>query len=686
MRPITTSRRRQRRPDTVAELLERRRLFFTLTIEGTSVADSISIGMSGNSILYVVNGVSETASNVLYDEIVVNANGGSDNIAVILNDDANQITVNGGAGNDTVTFGAGNDVTSVGDGVTFNGGDQVDELRIFNGSIGGTGPYRVLTSQVFVKSDADPIGYAGVEDVLIDVGPNGNRVEFQAAPGADVHVTAGTAFTTDTDRLSILGSSADVVTLVPAIGSPSATWGGKQITTDGIKNVTVEGVRLTLQSPGAIDSFSIAGGITNNVIAGQSGSSFMSDVTVASLNSFLLDVNANDASGGTSDFVRVDGPWVASPKIDVQGGNSVDTFTVNAAATFDTSFGTQAGQNARFNVNAALTLFGAESLMKVALSGDGASLAFTGSGALAVDDLEVSGSSTQIAIPSGRTLNVASSFRILANSSLQKSDAGTLNLQSTVQQTYQFGVSMSVIAGSVNFATDTVTSPNSTRNLDLVIFGGTVNASSNFHVNELSVLGGLFTITQGLTRMLVVDDLLLGSPNGTIDLKDNTLLVINPSGSADALTHVEQKIRSGFNNGTWSGIGIRTSRADAFAGGTVGYAAVPDVAGASGSYLQHAVLPGSVVARFTIDGDATLDRTTNFDDLLKLAANYNGTSRRWSQGDFTLDGTTNFDDLLKLATRYNGTLAGAPAMAGSGDEVPDGEGEASGSDPDGVLA
>jgi autotransporter-associated beta strand protein len=59
-----------------------------------------------------------------------------------------------------------------------------------------------------------------------------------------------------------------------------------------------------------------------------------------------------------------------------------------------------------------------------------------------------------------------------------------------------------------------------------------------------------------------------------------------------------------------------------------------------------------------LNGDANLDGTVNFDDLLKLAANYNGSTKVWADGDFTYDGTVNFDDLLKLASNYNQTVSG----------------------------
>ncbi len=60
-------------------------------------------------------------------------------------------------------------------------------------------------------------------------------------------------------------------------------------------------------------------------------------------------------------------------------------------------------------------------------------------------------------------------------------------------------------------------------------------------------------------------------------------------------------------------------------------------------------------------GDATLDGTVNFDDLLNLAANYNQSGKSWGQGDSTYDGTVNFDDLLKLAANYNQTITGSLA-------------------------
>jgi autotransporter-associated beta strand protein len=74
-------------------------------------------------------------------------------------------------------------------------------------------------------------------------------------------------------------------------------------------------------------------------------------------------------------------------------------------------------------------------------------------------------------------------------------------------------------------------------------------------------------------------------------------------------------------------------------------------------YLDDTANAQFAIAR-TLPGDATLDGTVNFDDLLKLAASYN-TTGGWGQGDFNYDGQVNFDDLLKLAANYNTSLPGS---------------------------
>ena len=59
-------------------------------------------------------------------------------------------------------------------------------------------------------------------------------------------------------------------------------------------------------------------------------------------------------------------------------------------------------------------------------------------------------------------------------------------------------------------------------------------------------------------------------------------------------------------------------------------------------------------------GDADLNGVVDFNDLVKLAQNYNSNNTNWFQGDFTYDGTTDFNDLVALAQNYNQPVPSAP--------------------------
>jgi hypothetical protein len=66
---------------------------------------------------------------------------------------------------------------------------------------------------------------------------------------------------------------------------------------------------------------------------------------------------------------------------------------------------------------------------------------------------------------------------------------------------------------------------------------------------------------------------------------------------------------------------------------------------------------------FILAADANHDRSVDFNDLVKLAQNYNTSGgKTFAQGDFNGDGAVDFNDLVLLAQRYNTTLP-APAPA-----------------------
>jgi hypothetical protein len=69
----------------------------------------------------------------------------------------------------------------------------------------------------------------------------------------------------------------------------------------------------------------------------------------------------------------------------------------------------------------------------------------------------------------------------------------------------------------------------------------------------------------------------------------------------------------------------------------------------------------SVIVRYTVSGDANLDRTVDITDLGILASNWQQSPRRWSFGDFTFDQTVDIADLGVLASNWQGTAVAAPS-------------------------
>src|SRR5947207_7515388 len=96
-------------------------MFVTYQVDGSSGADSISVSISGNSIISVVNGVSDSASDIINNNIEINGLGGNDTVSIIETGN-NTVVVNGGSGNDTTNIGnGGNDLDNIDDAITVNG-------------------------------------------------------------------------------------------------------------------------------------------------------------------------------------------------------------------------------------------------------------------------------------------------------------------------------------------------------------------------------------------------------------------------------------------------------------------------------------------------------------------------------------------------------------------------------------
>lgn len=213
----------------------------------------------------------------------------------------------------------------------------------------------------------------------------------------------------------------------------------------------------------------------------------------------------------------------------------------------------------------------------------------------------------------------------------------------------------------------------------------TFEAAASQTVKTLNVTSGQARVTRtGPVTVLKIGDNVNPTPlsigaNGKIDLTTNAMVIDHPTGAdASTLQFVRSQIIRGYSNGTYAGNGITSSSAAADHSKAVGYALASEIAlGAGNTFLGTPVDSSSVVARYTMNGDANLDGTVSFADLVAVAQHYGQnlndqagspatfTNSTWTHGDFNYDGQVSFADLVAVAQNYGGTLPasipGAPA-------------------------
>jgi hypothetical protein len=187
-------------------------------------------------------------------------------------------------------------------------------------------------------------------------------------------------------------------------------------------------------------------------------------------------------------------------------------------------------------------------------------------------------------------------------------------------------------------------------------------------VRSLTMTGGQARMsgTQAGSAVLRLSSLAL-SGGGRLDLANNRMIIdydgASPAGS------LRSAIRSAYAAGGWTGPGLTNSQLATSPTRGLGYGEASDVLGPSGGTFAGQHADGTaLLVRTTLSGDANLDGVVDFNDLVRLAQNYNVTdgARTWGSGDFNYDGNVDFGDLVKLAQSYNtvmpvdAPIAGAP--------------------------
>jgi hypothetical protein len=484
----------------------------------------------------------------------------------------------------------------------------------------------------FIQTSADNLAVTtlnvsgtGVIDsgaqLSLNGGNQGNNPASPTDAGAgttNVNVTAGGTF-----RADVLEVMADPAFYDTEGGVTNITvdGAGSKFLVDGTDNPAT----TTLESGFLLTSFGITD--ASNVFIPGTDTGKFGKVNYTVTNGGLFDVNevafAGDLLEGTT-TIAVSG---VGSKFDAGGGLIVNSAGLaNSNVTITVSGGGELAASADSS----------GALGGIVLNGT------AGSGTLAVN---VTGA--------GSTLRSADVV-FIGGTAFENATTGDLDLVAGTPATVTTGAGTNFIAGGNVYvaAGSSLTTGGRYEALNTIVSGSwTINGGN---ASRIVKAGGLFldgTATVNVTPTNATAPVLVTTGNidvptgASIELHKNALQ-ITPFGSpATTVADVKALI-----------VASKIKSADLTANTALGIALVST----PGTFLGSPTAAGDILVRYTLLGDADLSGNVNFDDLLKLAANYNTPSGTyWYQGDFTNDGAVNFDDLLKLAANYNQSLTGS---------------------------
>ena len=662
------------------ETLETRRLFVGFTVEGTEAADTISLGISGNDILFVVNGVSDTRSDILFNEVTIDAKGGNDTISIIATGN-NTVNVDAGLGNDTTNFTPGaNDLDAIDDVITVNG-DGGTDTTVLHDQAEATNVSYFFTGSTVGRTNM-PAATVITESLVVHGSSGANHFSLQGPP-TPVLTLNGNGQSGAIDTLVVGGAPGQSASYTPSATTPGAgtvVFQGRTTNFATIESVFCSEVpAVTFVAPNANDTLGFTDG---HILTGSSGGVSFSLLELSDCGTLTLDAAANDGGAG-NDTINLAGAMTNVTQVNVNAGTGTNALSVSGAYTIDTNLGTASGTNLGVTVSngAVATFADAQNLLTLNVI-DGATARFNGLGiVLAVDNLRALSGEGTVLLDSNQTLQVQNSFAIGAGDTLRKTGNGTLVVAAAAAQSHAASAQLVARGGIVNLNSDAGST--SARPLSIFADGGTINLNATQHLNVVATgIGGEVAIGAGGNRVLVCNDFFIETEGSAINLNNNDM-IIDYSG-ATQIENARIMLQRGFANGAWNGLGLNSAMAASgtFAGRTgLGYAEATDLfttfpATFSGQQVDNT----AVLIKFTFYGDANLDGSTNLNDFNVLAGNFGQTGRRWVRGDNDYNLTINLADFNRLAAGFGGSglapdganFGRAPATSRIADELFDG--------------
>ncbi len=183
-----------------------------------------------------------------------------------------------------------------------------------------------------------------------------------------------------------------------------------------------------------------------------------------------------------------------------------------------------------------------------------------------------------------------------------------------------------------------------------IVFGAPLSATSLTGTGTYT-LNAPITVVPG-SGLSTLNSLMLG-PGGSLDLGDNSLTVSTATTPASTIVGY---LKTGFNAGSWDGVGINSSAAHNNAASLTALGYLDDGA--------------NVTIKYTYYGDSNLDGIVNAADFqMLLNGLVDANAGSWTQGDYTYDGRVDLGNdfnLFLVGYLNQGNALGdlAPIVAG----------------------
>jgi T5SS/PEP-CTERM-associated repeat protein len=180
------------------------------------------------------------------------------------------------------------------------------------------------------------------------------------------------------------------------------------------------------------------------------------------------------------------------------------------------------------------------------------------------------------------------------------------------------------------------------------VSGGTTNVT-RLTQSGLTIVGvGTLKIANAAVPAASTVSTLTTGGTGKLDITNNGLIV-DYTGATSPIDSIRQALLAGRIVATLTPADPRK----AVGYGEAGPSNTANLAVVGGAFMGTPVDTTAVVLLSRLKGDANMDGTVEFQDLVVLAHHYDTGNRTWTQADFDYDGDVDFQDLVSLAQNYN---------------------------------